>query len=60
MYFFGRKTVTHLGFEYAGGGVTPTEEKSQAIAAPLTNLTGSKVTFTWQDKHQKALIINNF
>ena len=85
--FFGRKTVTHLGFEYAGGGVTPTEEKSQAIAdwptptsakevrsflglvnfyrrfipkfadiaAPLTNLTGSKVTFTWQDKHQKAL-----
>ena len=84
--FFGRSKVSHLGFEYACGGVTPTAEKSQAIAdwptptsvkevrsflglvnfyrrfipkfadtaAPLTDLTGSKVTFTWQDRHQKA------
>ena len=30
--FFERTKVSHLGFEYGGDGITPTQEKSQAIA----------------------------
>ena len=30
--FFGRDTITHLGFQYSRDGVTPTEERSHAVA----------------------------
>ena len=75
--FFGKSKVSHLGFDYTGGGIASTEERIRAVtewpipsstkevrsflglvnfyqhfvprfadvAAPLTNLTGSKTTF---------------
>ena len=30
--FFGRNEITHLGFQYSRDGVTPTEERSRAVA----------------------------
>ena len=30
--FFGRDTITHLGFQYSRDGVTPTEERPHAVA----------------------------
>lgn len=83
---FGLSQISHLGFEYSSGGVTPIEEKTQAVAdwpipttvkevrsflglanfyrrfiphfadlaAPLTELTGSQATFTWDDRHTES------
>ena len=84
--FFGRSSVSHLGFEYSNAGISPIAEKTKAIqewpspkcskdvrsflglanfyrhfvprfvdiAAPLTDLTGNKIVFKWEEKHEKA------
>ena len=84
--FFGRSSVSHLGFEYSDVGISPIAEKTKAIqewpspkcskdvrsflglanfyccfiprfadiAVPLTDLTGNKIVFKWEEKHEKT------
>ena len=83
---FGKRNITHLGFQYGINGVSPSADRIQTvlnwpvpkspkelrsflgltnfyrrfvhdyadIAASLTDLISSKVTFTWSPRHQKA------
>jgi len=84
--FFGKSSVSHLGYEYSNAGVSPMQEKTKAIlewpspgcakdvrsflglanfycrfvprfadiAVPLTELTGNKAVFKWEERHEKA------
>ncbi len=41
--YFGRSTVTHLGYRYSQGGVTPAEENVRAVTAWPTPTTAKQV-----------------
>ena len=86
---FGRRTITHLGFQYSPSGVAPSAEGTETIAnwpvpkstkelrsflglanfyrcfihnfaeiaASLTELTSSKLSFSWTARRQQAFDI---